>query len=339
MGVDLVDILIRHEIKFSELKGRAIAIDAYNTLYQFLSIIRQPDGTPLMDSHGRITSYLSGLLYRTSNYMAEGIKPIYVFDGRPPNLKMRTLDERMRIRRKAQQDWLAAKEIGNEELAMRKAQQTSVLTKDMVNEAKKLLDLMGVPWVQAPSEGEAQAAYIAMRGDTYASASQDYDSLLFGTPILIRNMAITGRRKLPRKRIYVEVRPEKINLKENLQNLGVSREQLVDMGILVGTDYNPGIKGIGPKTALKLIKKHGNLEAVMKARNIEIPDFEEIRNIFLNPPVEKNYQIEWRDVNEQDLIDFMCGEHDFSVERVKSSIEKMRTFKKIRQQKNLDAWF
>ncbi|NPA74926.1 MAG: flap endonuclease-1 [Euryarchaeota archaeon] len=339
MGVDLGDILIRHEIKFRELKGRVIAIDAYNALYQFLSIIRQPDGTPLMDSRGRITSYLSGLLYRTANYMEAGIKPVYVFDGRPPDLKMRTLDERMRIRRMAQEEWEKALETGDESLARMKAQQASFLTRDMVSEAKKLLDLMGVPWVQAPSEGEAQAAYMAAKGDAYASASQDYDSLLFGAPRLIRNMAITGRRKLPRKHVYVEVKPEMIILDENLSSLGISREQLVDMGILVGTDYNPGIKGIGPKTALKLIKKYGTLERVMQARNIEIPYYQEIRGIFLSPPVTNDYSLVWKDVNEESLIEFMCGEHDFSETRVRSALEKMREFKKVRQQKSLDSWF
>ncbi len=339
MGVDLGDILIRHEIKFSELKNRVVAIDAYNTLYQFLSIIRQPDGTPLMDSRGRITSYLSGLLYRTANYMEEGIKPVYVFDGRPPDLKMRTLDERMRIRRAAREEWEKAMMEGDEERARMKAQQATFLSRDMVAEAKKLLDLMGVPWVQAPSEGEAQASYMASRGDAHASASQDYDSLLFGAPRLIRNMAITGRRKLPRKRVYVEVRPELIDLGENLRALGVSREQLVDMGILVGTDYNPGIKGIGPKTALKLIKKHGTLERVMEARRIDIPHYEEIREIFLSPPVTDDYVLEWKDADAQGIIDFMCGEHDFSEERVRSAIEKMQKFRKFRAQRSLDAWF
>ena len=339
MGVDIGDIVIRRELKFSDLKGRVIAIDAYNSLYQFLSIIRQPDGTPLMDSQGRVTSYLSGLLYRTSNYMAEGIKPVYVFDGRPPDLKMRTLSERMEIRKKAREDWEKAKEIGNETLARMKAQQASYLSKDMVNEAKKLLEYMGVPWVQAPSEGEAQAAYLTRKGDAYASASQDYDSLLFGAVNLVRNMAITGRRKLPRKRIYVEVKPELLNLQENLKNLEISRKQLIEIGILVGTDYNKGVKGIGPKTALKLIKKYGNIERVMKEKGIKIENYKEIREIFLNPPVTDKYKLLWKDVNEEKLMEFMCGEHNFSEERVKSAMDKIQTFKKVREQRNLDAWF
>ncbi len=339
MGVNIGDIVTAREIKFGDLKGRVIAIDAYNALYQFLSIIRQPDGTPLMDSQGRVTSHLSGLLYRTSNYMAEGIKPVYVFDGRPPDLKMRTIEERMKIRRRAREEWQEAKERGDEELARTKAQQATYLSRDMVEESKKLLNFMGVPWVQAPSEGEAQAAYMAAKGDAYASASQDYDSMLFGAPRLVRNMAITGRRKLPRKKIYVEVKPELIDLAENLKNMEITREQLVDLGILVGTDYNRGVKGIGPKTALKLIKKHGDLENVMREKNIVIENYQEIRNLFLNPNVSDDYQLKWKDVDEEGLLEFMCEEHDFSEERVKSAMEKMLEFRKVREQRSLDSWF
>ena len=339
MGVNLADIITAHEIKFSQLKGRIVAIDAYNTLYQFLSIIRQADGTPLRDHEGRVTSHLSGLLYRTANYMTDGIKPVYVFDGRPPDLKIRTIGERMKIRMAAHEEWKRALKKGDIETARAKAQQASYLTKDMVDEAKKLLDLMGIPWVQAPSEGEAQAAYMALSGDAYTSASQDYDSLLFGAPKLVRNMAITGRRKLPRRNVYVDVKPELIDLQENLKALGISREQLIDIGILVGTDYNPGVKGIGPKTALKLIKNYSTLEKVMQEKNIVIENYEKIKEIFLNPPVTREYTLRWKDVNVDALLDFMCGEHDFSRDRVMSAVEKMMIFKKYREQRSLDAWF
>jgi flap endonuclease-1 len=339
MGVNIADIIIAHEISLKDLRGKKISIDAYNALYQFLSIIRQPDGTPLRDSQGRVTSHLSGLLYRTANYLAEGIKPVYVFDGRPPDLKMRTLEERMKIRNQAKEEWEKALEQGNIEQARSKAQQASYLTRNMVDEAKKLLDLMGIPWVQAPSEGEAQAAYMAKKGDTHASASQDFDSLLFGAPHLVRNLAITGKRKLPRKNVYVEVKPEMIILKENLENLGLSREQLIDIGILVGTDYNEGIKGIGPKTALKLVKKYGSLERIIEERKYEIPYYKEIKSIFMNPPTTDNYNLEWRDFSEKGLLEFLCEEHDFSRERVISAIDKMRQFKKYREQRSLDAWF
>lgn len=337
--MDLGDILVRREIKFRDLRGRIVAIDGYNALYQFLSTIRQPDGTPLRDNKGRVTSHLSGLFYRTVNYMAEGIKPVYVFDGKPPELKLNTLNERMKIRRKAMEEWQKAVDEGNEELARVKAQQASFLTREMVGDAKKLLDYMGIPWVQAPSEGEAQASYMAKKGDAYAAASQDYDSLLFGAPYLIRNMAITGRRKLPRKKMYVEIKPELINLEENLRALGITREQLIDMGILVGTDFNPGVKGIGAKTALKLLKKYGKLEEVMKVKEIEIENYKQIREFFLNPPVTDEYELVWKNANEEKIIEFMCEERDFSEERVRSALEKIEEFKSVKNQKSLDAWF
>jgi len=339
MGVDISDIVTSREIELEDLKNKIIAIDGYNTLYQFLSIIRQPDGTPLMDRNGRITSHLSGLFYRTVNIMEMGIKPVYVFDGQPPELKGKTIGERIARREKAEKEWKEALEEGNIEEARIWSQQASKLTKDMVEESKKLLDLMGLPWVQAPSEGEAQAAYMAKKGSVYASASQDFDSLLFGTPRLVRNLTITGKRKLPRKNVYKEIKPEIIETSEILKELGITREQLVDIGILVGTDFNEGVKNVGPKKALKLIKTYGSLERIMKELNVQIENYNEIRDIFLNPKVTDDYTLEWKDPDENGIIDFMCNQHDFSEDRIKGALEKIKEFKKIKSQKSLEQWF
>ncbi|MGC8663940.1 MAG: flap endonuclease-1 [Thermoplasmata archaeon] len=339
MGVDISDIVEFREIGLDELRGKSIAIDGYNTLYQFLSIIRQPDGTPLMDRNGKITSHLSGLFYRTVNIMEMGIKPAYVFDGKPPLLKGRTVLERIERREKAEIEWKQALESGDMEKAKVMSQQSSKLTKEMVEESKQLLSLMGIPCVQAPSEGEAQAAYMALKGSVYASASQDFDSLLFGAPKLIRNLTITGKRKIPRKNIYRDIKPEIIELESVLNKLEIKREQLVDIGILIGTDFNEGVKNIGPKKALKYIKTYGSLEKIIEALNIEIADYETIRSIFLNPEVTDNYILEWKDFNEKELINFMVNMHDFSEERVIGAIEKLREFKKVRSQKSIDQWF
>ncbi len=339
MGVAIGDLLVVHSREIKDFEGKAIAIDMYNTLYQFLAIIRQPDGTPLMDSRGRITSHLSGLLYRTANIINEGIKPVYVVDGKPPELKRRTIEERAEIRTAALEEWEKALKEGDFERARMKAQQATFLTKEMVNDAIKLIEYMGIPWVQAPSEGEAQAAYMAKRGDVYAAASQDYDSLLFGAPTLIRNLTITGKRKLPRKKVYIDVKPEEILLEENLKNLGITREQLVDIGILIGTDYNEGVKGVGPKTALNLIKKYGTLEEILKVKNYDIPYWQEVREIFLNPEVTDNYKLVWKGVDEEKVIRFLCDERDFSEDRVKSALEKLKKLEKIMKQKSLDSWF
>jgi len=339
MGVDISDIVTSREIELEDLKNKIIAIDGYNTLYQFLSIIRQPDGTPLMDRNGRITSHLSGLFYRTVNIMEMGIKPVYVFDGQPPELKGKTIVERIARREKAEKEWKEALEEGNIEEARIWSQQATKLTKDMVDESKKLLDLMGLPWVQAPSEGEAQAAYMAKKGSVYASASQDFDSLLFGTPRLVRNLTITGKRKLPRKNVYKEIKPEIIETSEVLKELGITREQLVDIGILVGTDFNEGVKNVGPKKALKLIKTYGSLEKIMQELNVQIENYNEIRDIFLNPKVTDDYTLEWKDPDENGIIDFMCNQHDFSEDRIKGALEKIKEFKKIKSQKSLEQWF
>jgi flap endonuclease-1 len=339
MGVDISDIIESREIELQDLKGKIIAIDAYNTLYQFLSIIRQPDGTPLIDRNGRITSHLSGLFYRNVNIMEIGIKPVYVFDGKPPELKGKTLLERIERRERAEREWKEALEAGNIEEARVWSQQSSRLTPEMVEQSKRLLELMGIPWIQAPSEGEAQAAEMARSGKVFASASQDYDSLLFGTPRLVRNLTITGKRKLPRKNVYKEIKPEIIELDNVLKNLSITREQLIDIGILVGTDFNEGVRNVGPKKALKLIKTHGNIENIMKNTDIVVENYREIREIFLNPPVTKDYKFDWKDPDVEGIVKFMCDEHDFSRERVMGAIDKLKEFRKVKSQKNLEEWF
>lgn len=343
MGVNLRGIVKAKEITLMDLRGKAISIDAYNALYQFLAIIRQPDGTPLKDSQGRITSHLSGLLYRTVNLVENGIKPVYVFDGKPPELKAMEIERRKAVKEEAVKKYEEALARGDLEAARMYAQATSVLTEDMVNQAKRLLDLMGIPYVQAPSEGEAQAAYMAKKGDVFACGSQDYDSLLFGAPRLVRNISITGRRKLPRKNVYIEVKPELIVLDEILKDLSISREQLIDIAILVGTDYNPeGIKGIGPKKALALIKQYGSLEKALKhIPGASFPvDPVEIKEIFLKPQVTDSYEVKWRQPDIEGVVKFLCGEHDFSESRVRKAVEKLdKAMKETKTRTSLDMWF
>ena len=259
MGVQLGDIVPKHAVELGQLGGKRIAIDAMNSLYQFLAIIRQRDGELLKDSKGRVTSHLSGLFYRTANLVEAGIQPIYVFDGEPPRLKRKTIEERRVMRREAFKGWTEALRAGRLEEARKFAQRAAEVSEQIIRQATTLLKHMGLSWVQAPGEGEAQAAYLVQRGDAWAAASQDFDSLLFGAPVLVRNLAITGRRKLPGKDAYVEVKPETVELQKLFAELGVTREQLVDIGILIGTDYNEGMRGIGPKKANERIQ----LEAML----------------------------------------------------------------------------
>lgn len=347
MGVNLREIIppeAVQELDLDALRFKVVAVDAYNALYQFLAAIRQPDGTPLMDSRGRITSHLSGLFYRTINLMEHGIKVAYVFDGKPPEMKQIEIERRKKVKSEAARKYEEAVKKGDLEAARRYAQMASRLTEDMVEEAKRLLDAMGVPYVQAPAEGEAQAAYMARRGDAWAAASQDYDSLLFGSPRLVRNLAITGRRKLPRKNVYVEVKPELIELEKLLKALGITREQLIALGILIGTDYNPdGVKGVGPKTALKMVKAHRDPRKLLQSLpRSEFPrDPLEIFEYFLNPPVTSDYRLEWRPPDEKRVYEILVEEHDFNPERVKNALERLRKayneFFRGRQL-GLDAW-
>jgi len=342
MGVQLRPLIPEnaiHEIELKNLFNKALAIDAFNALYQFITTIRQPDGTPLKDRKGRITSHLSGLLYRTANLVEQGIKPVYVFDGKPPELKKKEIEERIKRKEEAAKEYEMALKMKNWEVAKTKAAMASKLTSEMVEDSKRLLSALGIPWVQAPSEGEAQAAYMAAKGDVYASASQDYDSLLFGTPRLVRNVTVTGKRKLPGKKVYVEVKPELIVLEEVLSALGITREQLVDIAILMGTDFNEGVAGVGPKRAYELVKKLGSADKALKVLNAKIEELEDVRKIFLSPPVTDDYKLEWKEPDREKVIEILVEEHDFSRERVENALRRYEAIKKVTSQSTLEAWF
>ena len=341
--MDFKDIIPKIPVKLEDLSNKIIAIDAYNAIYQFLAIIRQPDGTPLKDSTGKVTSHLSGLFYRTSNLVEMGIKTIYVFDGIPPTLKAAEIERRRQVKVEAFVHYEKAVAKGDMAKMRMFAQATMTMKDYMKDDAVKLLGLMGLPWVQAPSEGEAQAAHMTKRGDSDHCASQDYDSLLFGAPRLLRNVTVSGRRKLPGKNIYVDVVPELIELSKALDECGLTYEQLVDVGILTGTDYNPdGIKGLGPKTALKLIKQYGTLEnALPNIKNASFPvEPNCIREVFLHPQVTDNYNLEWKEPNVDGVVDFLCGQKEFSEERVRKSLNRMlEGSRKQKGRVSLEKWF
>lgn len=340
MGVQIKDIVPIREVNLDYLQGRTIAVDAMNTLYQFLSIIRQSDGTPLKDSQGRITSHLSGLFYRTSNLIERGIEPAFVFDGEPPELKSETLETRRKVRAEAEEARKEALEKGKEKEARKYAQRAARLSDEMIGQAKTLLSSMGVPWIQAPGEGESQAARIVQNGDAWAAGSQDFDSLLYSSPLLVRNMTITGRRKLPGKDKYKQILPEVIELEKLTDEHEIDREQIIAIGILVGTDYNDGIKGIGPKRALKLVKEEGNLEKIAEtevAEKFDVDPFE-VEKIFLEPNVTDEYEIEWGEPDPDDIKEFLCEKHDFSESRIDTGIERLLKGASERAQESLEKW-
>lgn len=341
MGVDLADIATGRTLRIDELAGRKLAVDAHNILYQFLAIIRQPDGTPLKDGKGRVTSHLSGLLYRTGNLVAEGLKPVFVFDGVPPEVKRAEIEARRERKARAREEYEAALEAGDLERARSKAAQTSKLTDEMLDTATALLDALGIPHLTAPGEGEAQAAHMARRGDVWGCVSQDHDTLLCGAPRLVKNLTVTGRRKLPGRNRYVDVEPELVVLEEVLDGVGLTREQLVDVALLCGTDFNDGVKGIGPKRGLKKIGEHGSIEAAVEAGALDEdlgfdPDL--LRPLFLEPDVTDDADLVWREVDEEAVVALLCGEHDFSKERVGSALQKYRAFEERKKQRSLEDW-
>ena len=341
MGVDFKDLVPKTPIKLEDLGGKVIAIDAYNAIYQFLSIIRQPDGTPLKDTSGKVTSHLSGLFYRTSNLIEMGIKPIYVFDGIPPTLKAAEIERRHQVKVEAAAHYEKAAAKGDTAKMRLFAQATTSMKDYMQEDSRSLLELMGLPWINAPSEGEAQAAHMTKKGDSDYCASQDYDSLLFGAPKMLRNITISGRRK--RGNIYVEVVPEVMELSKTLSATGLTYEQLIDVGILIGTDFNPdGIKGLGPKTALKLVKQYGTLEdALPYIKNASFPvEPNCIRQVFLHPQVTDNYKLEWHEPDIEGVIDLMVRQKEFSEDRVRKSLDKMlQGSKKQKSKTSLEKWF
>jgi flap endonuclease-1 len=339
VGFNLSPLVVKRQLRLEDLRGRRLAVDANNMLYQFLALIRMQDGRPFTDSNGNVTSHLVGLLLRTTRLMAEySIRPVFVFDGKPPVLKMQTLEGRRQYREKARKEWEVAVQRGDYASAWSKATRMNSLTKPMQDDARKLLELLGVPYVQAPGEGEAQAAYMARKSDVWAVNSRDYDSVLFGSPRLVRYVTISGQEFLPSKGIGRPLIPELIELQQLLMTLGISREQLIDVALLVGTDFNQGVRGVGPKTALKLIKNHGSLEELPDRFKSQLPDnIEEVRRIFLDPNVRRDYATRFKGMDEASLRKFLCEERGFSSDRVDLAIGRMREFY-TRDRSTLQSW-
>ena len=340
MGLNLKDLIVKEKTTLEAFSTRVIAIDAYNAIYQFLASIRGPDGLQLMDSQGRVTSHLSGLLYRNVNFLSLGIKPVYVFDGKAPSLKAAEIQRRKQIKKDATIKYEKAIAEGNLEDARKFAQQTTSMRDGMVKESKKLLECFGIPYIDAQSEGEATAAHLTNTGQAYASASQDYDSILCGAKRLVRNFTSSGRRRIPNSNTYIDVVPEVIQTQKVLDALGLTREELIDIGILIGTDFNPnGFERIGPKTAIKMIRKHSRLEDIPQIQEqLQRIDFQQIREIFLNPKVTDVKEIVFEKVDYEAITGYLVKERSFSDDRVNSTLNRLKRALEKKSQ-NLEQWF
>ena len=321
----LTPILKRERTSLKALRGKSFAIDASIEIHRFLALIRKPDGTLFTDQSGRVTSHLIGLLTWTSRLISEySMSPTFVFDGMPNVLKRKTLEARKFARKRAETEYSDAVSRGDYSKAWSKAVMTGRVTRDVLDDTKRLLTLMGVPWLEALEDAEAQASHMAARGDVWAVGSKDYDSLLYGAPILARYLSIAGQEFLPAQRRMRRLVPELVKLSENLRELGISREQLVDIAVLVGTDFNQGVNGVGPKRALSLVRKYESLERVPEEVRGQLPtEIESVRKIFLHPRVLDSYSIERSPPDSDGLVQYLVGERAFSRDRVSRTAEKL----------------
>ena len=338
MGVQLTNLVPKKEITFDELKGKRIAVDASQMLYQFLSSIRQRDGTPLMDSQGRITSHLVGLSSRIPNLMQKGLQLCFIFDGKPPRMKNEELAKRSERKANAREKLEQAKEEGDEVAILRYTQQSISVYKEMMDEAKEFIKALGLPVIQAPSEAEAQAAFMAEKKDVDYVASSDYDALLYGAPKMLRNLTLSSRRKLP-SGAYITITPEVISLTDTLNTLGITRDQLIVLSILVGTDFNiHGVKGIGPKTALRLVKEYKDFETLFKEVKPTF-NWKKVYAIFKSMPIMKEYQLKWTQPNPERIKKILIEEHEFNEERIEKIIFNITKQTKKKDQSDLKKWF
>ncbi|KAF9220876.1 PIN domain-like protein [Gyrodon lividus] len=348
--------ITEHDIK--TLFGRKVAIDASMSIYQFLIAVRQKDGEMLTNDAGETTSHLMGFFYRTIRIVENGIKPAYVFDGRPPELKSGVLSKRLERREEAKADGEEAKETGTAEDLERFTRRTVKVTREHNEECQKLLRLMGIPVVIAPSEAEAQCAELARGGKVYAAGSEDMDTLTFAAPILYRHLTFSEAKKAP---------ISEIDLEKVLQGLEMNMSQFTDLCILLGCDYLEPIKGVGPKSALKLIREFGGLEGVVehlrekqaekeeyaadvedgskkKKGGVQVPEewpWEEAKKLFEKPDVlpASEVELEWTDPDVEGLVQFLVVEKGFNEDRVRKGAEKLQKFLNAKQQGRLDGFF
>lgn len=320
MGVKLGPLLRQfgEEVGISYLEGKKLAIDSYPTIYQILATVRDRKGRPLRDSEGRVTSHLVGLFNRSAKMLSKGLRPVFVFDGPPHKLKKEEIEKREKKRKEAKEKYNKALVEGKIEKAKKFAQQSIRVEENIEKSAKELLKFMGIPVIEAPHDAEAQAAHLVEKGKCFGVASPDYDAFLFKSPIVLRGLRMTKG-----------VKPKLFKLKKILSELEISHSQLLHIALLLGTDFNPGgVEGVGQKTALTLVKKDKELEKILSKKDVEwdpsFPSPQKIKQYFQKPPVKENVKIQFDEINEEALMDFLVRKRDFSKERVERRLKEIR---------------
>lgn len=327
-------------VKENEIKnyfGRKVAIDASMSIYQFLIAVRQ-EGNMLTNEAGETTSHLMGIFYRTIRMVENGIKPVYVFDGKPPDMKSGELAKRKEKRDVAEKALQQAEEAGDTENVEKMQKRLVKVTRQHNDECKELLKLMGIPYVEAPCEAEAQCAELVKTGKVYATGTEDMDALTFGTTVLLRHLTFSEARKLPIKEYYVD---------RILSETGLSLDEFIDLCILLGCDYCESIKGVGPKRAMELIRQHKSIDEILKhidKKKYTIPEnwmYKEARALFKEPDVTKgeDTDLKWLDPDESALIKFMCEDKGFAEDRIRNGCKKLTKGRHGSTQGRLDGFF
>ncbi|BHF74533.1 Elongation of fatty acids protein 2 [Sparganum proliferum] len=306
-------------------------------MYQFLVAVRQ-EGNNLTNDAGESTSHIMGMFYRTIRMIENGLKPVYVFEGKPPNLKAGELAKRTERREESQRELSKAEELGDVEAIDKFSRRLVKVTPQHNEDCKTLLRLMGVPVVQAPGEAEAQCSVLAKAGKVYAVGTEDMDALAFGAPVLLRHLTFSEARKMP---------IQEFRLQTVLDSLNFSMDQFIDLCILLGCDYCDTIRGVGPKKAVDLIQRLGSIEASLEAidkAKYTVPEgwiYKQAANLFLNPEVTDPELIElkWTDPDEEGLVEFMCAKNGFNEERVRNAVKKIVKARSGTTQGRIDNFF
>ena len=335
MGVKLSDLAEYKTVDFSFFKNKKVGVDFSNMCYQFLSSIRSPEGTSLMNEKGDVTSHLIGITTRVPRLLSYGVKPVFVFDGEPPKLKTQERENRSQKKKEAEKKLKDAREREDGDDVLKYSKQTVRVTPEIMESSKKLLTAMGLPVVQSPCEADAQGAYLCREGKVFCVASSDFDNLLFGSPRMVSNLTLSEKRRTS-SGVYVKNELKYFELSKVLGNLGISQELLVMLGVLVGTDYNPGgVHGIGPKKALKLVKEFDKPEEIFKDVDF---DWKEIIDTFKNMKVNEDVSIEFGSPDAGKISKLLVDKFEFSEERVEKLVNELEKLKEENTQKGLSEW-
>ncbi|KAL5106391.1 Flap endonuclease 1 [Taenia crassiceps] len=327
-------------IKNGEIKsyfGRKVAIDASLCLYQFLVAVRS-EGNNLANEAGESTSHLMGMFYRTIRMLEGGLKPVYVFEGKPPRLKSGELAKRTERREENAKELGKAKEVGDVEAIEKYSRRLVKITSQHSEDCKTLLRLMGVPFVEAPGEAEAQCAALAKSGKVFAVGTEDMDALAFGAPVLLRHLTFSEARKMP---------VQEFNLQKILDSMDLTMNQFVHLCVMLGCDYCESIKGIGPKKSVELIQRYKSLESILEhidTKKYQPPEgwvYKEAVRLFVEPDVidPATIELRWTEPNEDGIVEFMCAKNGFNEERIRNGVKKIQKSRTISTQGRIDNFF